>query len=109
MVSAELLSLRASQVLALYEYVACESTCDEFLQLSRGALGRAQLLVAQRAEHMGLEMLKTKNVLEWREPVPTAYAYGYLWAAHTLFYWRRDQDMARDKTQKQMYVHKISQ
>lgn len=30
---------------------------------------------------------------EWTEPVPTAYSYGYLWAAHTLFYWHRDQDM----------------
>lgn len=30
---------------------------------------------------------------EWGEPIPTAYSYGYLWAAHTLFYWHRDQDM----------------
>ena len=32
---------------------------------------------------------------EWSRAVPTAYSYGYLWAAQTLFYWRRDQAIAR--------------
>ena len=27
--------------------------------------------------------------------MPTAYSYGYLWAAQSLFYWRRDQAIAR--------------
>ncbi|CAJ1398735.1 unnamed protein product [Effrenium voratum] len=102
-VSARMLSLRCSQVLALYEYSAmCRGKETEFCQsrltLSRSVLSAAQALAEERAEHMGLEALdRGTRVLEWSEPIPTAYSYGYLWAAHTLFYWRRDQEMVEQQ------------
>lgn len=96
--SARMLSLRASQVLALYEYAACGQSSDEWckgklgkLALAKEALRAAQVLAREQVEHMGLR--NHRSVLEWREAVPTAYRYGYLWAADKLFYWHRDQEM----------------
>ncbi|CAE7241969.1 unnamed protein product [Symbiodinium natans] len=94
--SAQLLALRCSQVLALYEYAAFCSPgeCRSRLAAGRAAVRAAQAVVSARAAHLGLEVLggdAKRLVLEWSRPIPTAYAYGYLWAAQTLFYWRRDQ------------------
>ncbi|CAE7492352.1 unnamed protein product [Symbiodinium pilosum] len=100
--SAQLLALRCSQVLALYEYVALCSPgeCNSRLAAGRAAVRAAQALVSARAGHMGLEVLgddAKHMVLEWSRPVPTAYSYGYLWAAQTLFYWRRDQEIVESE------------
>eukprot|EP00439_Symbiodinium_sp_Y106_P026528 s5902_g3.t1 len=94
--SAQLLALRCSQVLTLYEYVAlcAPGECLGRLAAGRAAIRSAQVLVSARAEHFGLKSLGEHGkglVLEWSRAVPTAYSYGYLWAAQTLFYWRRDQ------------------
>ncbi|CAE7738957.1 unnamed protein product [Symbiodinium microadriaticum] len=94
--SAQLLALRCSQVLTLYEYAAlcAPGECLGRLAAGRAAIRSAQVLVSARAEHFGLESLGEHGkglVLEWSRPVPTAYSYGYLWAAQSLFYWRRDQ------------------
>lgn len=103
-VSAEMLSLRASHVLALYEYAAmCRIPTDTAcasMNVAKAALRTAEVLVQQRAPQMGLERLGPgghRLVLEWSEPIPTAYSYGYLWAAHTLFYWHRDQAMVEQE------------
>ena len=45
---------------------------------------------------------------EWGEPIPTAYSYGYLWAAHTLFYWHRDQDMVWASLSKSFKWNRVS-
>lgn len=102
-VSAKLLSLRSTQVLALYDHAAdcgkhpIEGTsthCALLLEQARRSLTAAHSLVAERTSHFGLERLGgngEKLVLEWGSPAPTAYSYGYLWAARQLFYWQRDQ------------------
>mmetsp|Transcript_21496 Transcript_21496/g.48478 ORF Transcript_21496/g.48478 Transcript_21496/m.48478 type:complete len:821 (-) Transcript_21496:164-2626(-) len=105
--SAQLLSLRCSQVLHLYEHAAwcsgsassASPSCQRHLTGSRDALRAAQALVSARSAQLGLDVLGAgakRMVLEWTEPVPTAYSYGYLWAATTLFYWRRDQTMVEN-------------
>ncbi|CAK0880257.1 unnamed protein product [Prorocentrum cordatum] len=110
-VSARLLGLRCGQVLALYDHAArCGTSsdpsppsltawCSARLAAARGALQEALALVPQREAEYGLEAagLSQAAVSGWREPVPTAYSYGYLWAAHTLFYWRRDQAIVEQR------------
>eukprot|EP00913_Durusdinium_trenchii_P021396 g20109.t1 len=71
--SARMLSLRASQ--SSDEW--CKGKLGK-LALAKEALRAAQVLAREQ---------------EWREAVPTAYRYGYLWAADKLFYWHRDQEM----------------
>jgi len=98
-VPAEMLSLRCQQVLALYDYAAhcmknSSAWCNDTLANSRAALDTARSLVAGREANYGLANLgpgAEELVFGWGKPVPTAYAFGYLWAAHTLFYWQRDQ------------------
>lgn len=108
-VSARMLSLRSAQVLALYEYAAMcipkktsgtDAWCASRLAVARSALQTAEALAKERSHQMGLESLgpgAKRLILEWGEPIPTAYSYGYLWAAHTLFYWHRDQDMVEQQ------------
>jgi hypothetical protein len=104
-VSAKLLGLRCSQVLALYDHAAdCGAKvnsvptgrsewCAERLAIARGALNEALTLIPEREQHYGLTDHNTNRVSGWRTeaPNPTAYNFGYLWAVRNLFYWQRDQ------------------
>jgi len=98
-VPAEVLSLRCRQVLALYDYAAfcmknSSAWCNDTLATAQEALRTARSLVSEREANYGLQSLgpgAEELVFGWGKPVPTAYSYGYLWAAHTLFYWQRDQ------------------
>mmetsp|Transcript_74333 Transcript_74333/g.131508 ORF Transcript_74333/g.131508 Transcript_74333/m.131508 type:complete len:863 (-) Transcript_74333:126-2714(-) len=100
---AQLLSLRCSQVLDLYDHAAAcgnkansspvglEAWCDSRLVLARQSLEAALDLVPDREEHYGLPRNHIDLAAGWRNGNPTAYNFGYLWAAHKLFYWQRDQ------------------
>jgi len=99
------LSLRCSQVLALYDHAATcgdkannpppgyREWCKQKLATARGALNEALSLVPEREAQYGLTDRDTKRVSGWRSeaPNPTAYNFGYLWAVRNLFYWQRDQ------------------
>ncbi|CAK0875325.1 unnamed protein product, partial [Prorocentrum cordatum] len=97
-VSARLLALRCAQVAALYAHAArCggraadEPDCADLLAAARRSLEEALALVPEREAQYGLAAKAGKQIYGWRPPNPTAYHYGYLWAAHRLFYWQRDQ------------------
>jgi len=101
--SAKTLTYRCNQVLALYDHAAdCggkvgddkqipqEDWCTLQLQTARQALSGSLALVPDREAHYGMGQ-RHVQVSSWRPPNPTAYNYGYLWPAHNLFYWQRDQ------------------
>lgn len=113
-ISSRLLGLRCGQVLALYDHAAdCGSTvssfpaagnprhswCVERMAASRAALKEALALIPEREANYGMEAygLSLRSVTAWQKPVPTAYSYGYLWGAHNLFYWQRDQAIVEQR------------
>jgi hypothetical protein len=110
-VSAQLLSLRCSQVLALYDHAAhCgisannpppsrSGWCKERLEVARNALERGLSLVPEREAQYGLSDGDTNRISGWRieAPNPTAYNFAYLWAVRHLFYWQRDQAIVENR------------
>lgn len=110
-VSAKLLSLRCAQVLALYDHAAScgpelnspptarAGWCKEKLSAARSALNEALALVPEREANYGLTDHSIQRVAGWRAeaPNPTAYNFGYLWAARNLFYWQRDQAIVEQR------------
>ena len=88
-------SLRATQIRALYEYVGGENTetagwrADRIAE-ARGARAKAAVIVARREAAFREPLAR---VAGWRKG-PTAYDYGYVWTAHTLHYWWRDEGKA---------------
>jgi len=108
-VSARMLGLRSTQVLALYDHAAdcgghlgddqaspVEDACASKLEEARSALHTAMALVPDREAHYGLGN-RSSQVSSWRHPNPTAYNYGYLWPVHHLFYWQRDQAIVESR------------
>jgi hypothetical protein len=104
-VSAKLLGLRCSQVLALYDHAAdCGAqansapashvkSCNDKLAIARASLKEALSLIPDQEQRYGLNDSKIFRVSGWRSeaPNPTAYNFGYLWSVRNLFYWQRDQ------------------
>jgi len=110
--SAQLLRLRCIQVLALYDHAAdCDtnnatsvssSWCMERLATARASIQAALNVVREGEQHYGLQ--DSSRISAWRTPNPTAYAYGYLWAAHNLFYWQRDQAIVEQRIQNPCFA-----
>jgi hypothetical protein len=90
---AQINSLRATQVHALYNVAAAphlknsEAWAFQNLAQARGALDSAAHVVAHRELNYRTNV---ERISGWGAN-PTAYKYGYLWTAHSLFYWWRDE------------------
>ena len=94
--AAQVTALRAKQVHGLYDYVQGTITgaanARARLTDARSALDTAQVLVQGRERSYRVE---PDRVAAWRKN-PTAYAYTYLWTAHSLYFWWRDEEKAVD-------------
>lgn len=86
-------ALRASQVHSLYNVAASPHFKDDGtwasqnLARAKTALDVATRIVARREKSYRTDV---SRIAGWG-PNPTAYKYGYLWTAHSLFYWWRDE------------------
>jgi hypothetical protein len=86
--------LRAAQIHALYQSVAQRFSAAGPARLAdaRSALDEASAVVARRAARY---RMPADRIAAWRSN-PTAYRFTYLWTAHTLWYWWRDEHLAAD-------------
>ncbi len=92
---ARVLALRATQVHGLYDYVdAIYDWSPTFRQMrlatARDALDQALVITAAHETNYRVD---PDRIAAWRHN-PTAYEFGYLWTARTLFYWWRDEALA---------------
>lgn len=91
--AAAMTALRADQVAALYDAVdRRDDPADNAhaLDNARHALAQATTIATQRARHY---RVPPARIASWGAN-PTAYNFGYLYTAHTLFYWWRDEAKA---------------
>jgi hypothetical protein len=79
--SMKLLALRTKFIRALYE---------DRVESARETATVARLWARRAASIYGAD---PKRIAGWT-PNPTAYSFGYLWTARTLFYWWRDLQVA---------------
>lgn len=105
-------ALRAKQVHNLYE------TVDEImdnawtgelgkapqrLAEARRCLDKAKVVVRRQEQRYRVDL---HRIAGWRYN-PTAYNYGYLWTAHSLVYWWRDEGKAVDQPASPGYLNFI--
>jgi len=109
-VGSRLLALRSAQIHGLYDYVDAiyeddqEAWREQRLTDARDALDAAvPLAIAQEATYR----VDAERIAGWRDN-PTAYAFGYLWTARTLFYWWRDEGKAVDAPLSPCYLNVIN-
>lgn len=92
---------RTRLVVALFEaslgrHYRHPETTQRYLAQAREILAQAQSLV--RDQHQDLPA-PWVVAAPYTVPNPTAYAYGYLWPAEALYFWRRDYlQVERDET-----------
>jgi hypothetical protein len=87
--------MRITHVRMLYESRAVTISLEarvDFLNRSRSTISAASKIVAQREIAYRVPW---QRIGSWREN-PTVYRYGYLWSAHSLYYWWRDQGLAEE-------------
>lgn len=92
-----ILSLRASHVYSLYlskdPLVSPTETNKANLQnKARNIITEAAGIITRRELNYRVPM---ERIASWREN-PTTYRFGYLWSAHSLYYWWRDQGIAEE-------------
>lgn len=90
--SARITALRATQVAALYRYVARRWAFDTHgaeaaLDVAREALDQAWELVAQRE---AAYRVPPERIAGWSAG-PTVYPFRYLWTVRSLYFWWRDE------------------
>jgi hypothetical protein len=102
----EMTSLRAAQVYGLYDYVTDTPAGMGRSRLSdaRAALDRAATVVQGREAHY---RVPASRIASWRDN-PTAYPYTYLWTAHSLYFWWRDEGKAVDAPLSPCYLNIVN-
>lgn len=93
--SVSLLSLRATQVRLLYEskeekLIPYTEKSSQLHELAREMIYQASEIVQRRESNYRVNW---ERIASWRDN-PTVYRFGYLWSAHSLYYWWRDQGLA---------------
>ena len=107
--AAEITYLRARQVHGLYDWVDADSdpfTTDrpERLVEAKQALDDAIEVVLRREANYRMPV---EQIASWR-PNPTAYDYTYLWTAHNLLLWWRDEGKAVQSPLSPCYLNHIN-
>lgn len=109
-VGTRLLALRATQIHGLYDYVDAiheddqEAWREQRLTDARDALDAAVPLVLG---HEANYRVDPDRIAGWGDN-PTAYEFGYLWTARTLFYWWRDEGKAVEAPLSPCYLNVIN-
>ncbi len=86
-----MVALRARQVALLYAAAAPGVDAAEKKSLLAQALrvmGQAATVVERREAHFRVQ--PAERISGWRPENPSAYDYGYVWTAHSLYYFWRD-------------------
>ncbi len=86
-------ALRADFVYQLFEAAVEQNLGQSVTRAARlkradQILEQAQLRVRQRRQHYRSD---PKRIADWLPEQATAYQFGYLWRADTLYYWRRER------------------
>jgi hypothetical protein len=105
--AARMTALRARQVHGLYDYVggSGDTTWQRGrLQAARDALDTAAWIVAAREPRYRVD---ADRIAGWRNN-PTAYGFGYLWFARSLYFWWRDEGKAVDAPIDPCYLNVMS-
>jgi hypothetical protein len=104
--SARVTALRAKQVHGLYDYVAGpSSSARDRLKTARAALDSAAAIVKGREAQY---RVPADRIAGWGAEVgsnPTAYGFGYLWFARSLYFWWRDEGKAVDAPVDPCYLN----
>jgi hypothetical protein len=107
--AARMTALRAKQVHGLYDYVAGPSDqARARLQTARDALDAAAAVVVDREKHY---RVPADRIAGWGSAVgsnPTAYGFGYLWFARSLYFWWRDEGKAVDAPVDPCYLNAMN-
>ncbi len=93
--SMQLTALRASQVAAVYAAVNPSASSEAALAAlaeSKAAIQAAAVIIARR-EASGFHV-PVERIAGWYEN-PTVYGFGFVWTAHSLYYWWRDYGVAQ--------------
>lgn len=105
--AARITALRARQVHGLYDYAHGLGQARPWrlarLADARAALDAAAAIVRLRE---AAYRVPADRIAAWR-PNPTAYDFGYLWTARTLFFWWRDEGKAVDRPWSPAYQNII--
>jgi hypothetical protein len=99
--SMALLQLRSQQVQGLYEYAACRgpwphllTNCGAHLAQAETALSAGFPLVHAQEQRYGLFAQGSARLWAYgRDVNPSGYGRGHYWTVHSLYYWRRDQEI----------------
>lgn len=98
--AANMTALRATQIYGLYQYVYGSSfhvarknqtLLEQQIALAENAIVQAQQIVTK---HFDSYPVGAQRVSTWRPENPTAYRFGYLWTAQSLYYYWRDYSTA---------------
>ena len=94
--SLRMMELRSTQLAALYEYHAAKPLkrskewAQSRLEVARAAVDYAARIVHERERNYRVGF----NLISGWGHSPTSYGYGYLWTAHSLLWWYRDEGSA---------------
>lgn len=94
--AARMLALRSSQLVALYQAHAqkplkkSKDWKEARIKEARAAVDRAETIMRAREKKYRVDY---RLVRGWGHS-PTNYGYGYLWTAHSLMWWYRDEGSA---------------
>ncbi len=103
-------AMRSLQVYALYDSVAAPSMgqsqewAKSRLAEARKALDFAMNTVAAREKSFSVN---ANRIAGWNKN-PTAYRYGYLWTARTLFFWWRDEGIVTKNPPNECFMNVIN-
>ena len=102
-------ALRAAQVHGLYDYVDQRASLDPAPRLARLGKARASLDAASVIVHQRETQYRVpaERIAGWATN-PTAYDFGYLWTARTLYYWWRDEGQAVDHPLSPCYLNVLA-
>jgi hypothetical protein len=102
-------AMRGRQVHGLYDYVDARDDVDApprlaRLAAARGALDEAATVVKHREPRY---RVPAERIAGWGVN-PTAYRFGYLWTARSLYYFWRDEGQAVDAPASPCYLNVLS-
>jgi hypothetical protein len=100
---------RATQVHGLYDYVDARDETNAAprlarLSTARAALDSASTIVKGREARY---RVPAERIAGWGVN-PTAYKFGYLWTARSLYYWWRDEGQAVDAPRSPCYLNVLA-
>lgn len=88
---------------SLQQQVRQQAQARRWLDQAAVALSEAQNITARRSQAYRADLTR----LAERNPNPTAYSYGYLWQAHSLFFWQRDWQQVAARNQHPCLMNSI--